>query len=107
MERLNIRLFGLLCTLNIGALASPLNESLHLVLPNTNNDYDFQCDGPRYGTFSDWEVSGCLEAKKAIAAGRERIMFAMRDTPEMTGDAYPLPWRWMDGRSTPPGCSMT
>ena len=100
-------LFWFLSTVITGALASPFNQSVHLVLPNTNDCYEFICDGSRYGTFLDEEVSACVDAKEAIAAGRERMRFAMRDTPEATGKAYPLPWRWMDSWSSIPGTSMS
>ena len=105
MQRLGIWLFWLLITVIPGGLASLVNQSLSLVLPNTNNDYEFICDGSRYGTFLDEEVSACVDATKAIAPGRERVMFAMRDTPEATKEAYPLPWRWMNGYLLTPGLS--
>ena len=107
MQMLGFRLFWLLSAVNTGALASPFNQSVHLVLPNTNSGYEFICDGLRYGTFHDEEVSACVDAKEAIAAGRERIRFAMRDTPEATREAYPLPWRWMDSWSSIPGPFMS
>ena len=102
MARLSIQLFWLLLTMKTGVLAAPFNQSLDLVLPNTDEDYEFICDGSKYGTFLDQDVSACVDAMKAIGRGRERIQFAMRDTPEATKEAYPLPWRWMDSRSSTP-----
>ena len=71
----------------------------HTVFLPANNDYIFTCSGRSYGFFDNHEISSCLDATEAIAAGRERYTFAMRGTPEYDEDAYPLPWRWMSRTS--------
>ena len=85
-----------------GSTASLLaaNQSLRPFPVNDLKDYAFTCSGPTYGFFQDADVSSCLDATRVIAAGRERIRFAKRDTAEVTPDSYPLPWRWMDRRSS-------
>ena len=85
---------------SISASLPPLNLSAAITPVNDLSDYALTCAGPTYGFFHDEEVSACLDATKIIAAGRDRMRFAVRDTPEVTPDAYPLPWRWMDRRST-------
>ena len=87
----------LVVAINIRALASPLNQSISLVLPNLSNDYDITCDGSKYGVFQNRDVTACVDATKVIASGRDRETFAIRYTAEATDDTYPLPWRWMDG----------
>ena len=77
---------------------SPSAPNNTIVLP-ANNDYIFTCSGRSYGFFDSREISSCLDATEAIAAGRERYTFAMRGTPEYDEDAYPLPWRWMSRTS--------
>ena len=76
------------------------NESAATDPVDNPNDYAFSCAGPTYGYFEDADISACLDATSVIAAGRDRIRFVERGTPEMTPDAFPLPWRWMDSRPT-------
>ena len=85
---------------SINSSLSSFNESAAIVPVDNPNGYAFTCAGPTYGFFQDAEISACLDANSMIASGQDRIRFVERDTPEMTPDAFPLPWRWMDSRST-------
>lgn len=84
---------------SITASFPSVNQSTPIVPANGLNDYAFTCSGPTYGFFHDTEISSCVEATRIIASGRDRIRFVERNTPEVTADTYPLPWRWMDRRS--------
>lgn len=65
---------------------------------SAENDYELTCDGSKYGGYN-LDVDDCLSALSRFIRSRNSITFAERDSPHLTDDMFPLPWRWMGGIS--------
>ena len=68
---------------------------LSLNTSTLKDDYDYACDESLYGSFT--RADDCLSAVDRIVQGKDRLTFAMRQTPEILDTVFPLPMRFMGG----------
>lgn len=80
---------------NYSDIISTSNQNTSTLNDTTRgNDYDFQCDGPKYGVNPD--LADCEGALRSIQTGSKRIVFGERG-PDRPVNTLPLPYRWMGG----------
>ena len=81
---------------NASHLSLPPTVASSLLNTSTlQEEYDYTCDGPKYGGFS--KPDDCLSALGRFVQGQDRVVFAERESPERVESVHPLPWRWMGG----------